>query len=287
MAIDTQNTPELTAEQVQNILVRPLEDTSIFLAAGPRIFDSASPVRIPKLGGPTTPQFHGENELITEVDPDFDEVLLLPDTMKSVKVITRYSNEMARQSIVALDAALKDRLVSDVANTIDAQLLSDQGDGITQPRGLFAYEGAQDMAIGGALALDDLHDAVGMAMGANVDTTRTKWLMRSDDFVAVRKLKDGDGRYQVQPDPTKAGAYSLLGIPVIVTNRIPTGNAALVDFSQIAVARDVAPSVKFLDERYADYDQQAIRVVTRLDAAPLNPEAVLTMTGITAEAPAA
>ena len=51
--------------------------------------------------------------------------------------------------------------------------------------------------------------------------------------------------------------------------------------SQIAVARDLAPSVKVLTERYADYDQQAIRVVARYDAAPLNPEAIVSISGIT------
>lgn len=283
MAVDTTTAPELTAEDVQHMLVRPLEDTSVFLAMGPKIIDSAGPVRIPKMGAPTQPSWHGENEPIAEVDPDFDEIQLLPSTMKSVKTLTRVSNEMMRQSFLALDAALKDRLVSDVANTIDAQLLSDTGDGITKPRGLFAYEGVQTMAVDGPLALDDLHDAVGMAMGANVDTTRCRWIMRSSDFVAVRKLKDGDGRYMIQPDPTKAGAYSLLGIPVTITNRIPEGKAALADLSQLIVARDVAPSVKLLDQTFGQYDQQAIRVVTRLDAAPLNPEAVLTITGIGGE----
>ena len=76
---------------------------------------------------------------------------------------------------------------------------------------------------------------------------------------------------------TQDGAYRLLGAPVTVTNRIPADLGAgsdetvvvLADFSQIAVARDMAPSVTILRERYADYDQQGIRVVARYDAAPL------------------
>ncbi len=98
-------TPELTAEQVQRILVQPLEAQSTFLASGPRIFDTAGPVRIPKLGAPTSPSWHGESEQISEVDPTFDEVTLLPSTMKSVKVLTRFSNELARQSVISLDGA--------------------------------------------------------------------------------------------------------------------------------------------------------------------------------------
>lgn len=281
MAISTANATELTQEQVQKILVQPLSDKSVFLSAGPRVFDTdGSQVRIPKMGPATDPAWHGENELITEVDPTFDEIVLLPSTMKSVKVITRYSNEMARQSIVALDAALRDRLVTDVADKIDRQLLSATGDGITLPKGLFAYEGVQTIDVAGALTLDALHDAWGLGLAADVNLNTVKWLISPDDFVALRKLKDGQNRYMLQPDPTADGVFRLLGAPVIVTKRLPEGSSALVDFSQIAVARDLAPSVKILTERYADYDQQAIRVVARYDAAPLNPEAVITMTGI-------
>jgi len=284
----TTNATELVAEQVAQILIRPLESVSQFLAAGPRIIDTAGPLRIPKLGGATAPAWHGQNEQITEVDPDFDEVNLLPSTMKSIKTLTRYSNELARQSVIALDSALKERLVKDVADTMDAQLFSASGDGTTKPKGLFAYSGTQTVAVGGALTLDHLLDAQGKAMAANVNMDRTKWVLRSREFIALRKVKDTTGRYLIEPDVHIAGQYRLFGVPVLVTNRVPdttgspaTGRAALVDFSQIVVARDLAPSVKILSETFGDFDQQAIRVVMRLDAAPVNPEAIVTLTGIT------
>jgi len=296
MAESTLTATELTAEQVQRVLVQPLEAASVFLAAGPRIFDTnGSQVRIPKMGGAIAdPGWTGENELIPERDVNFDEVVLLPSTMKSVKVLTRYSNELARQSVVALDAALRARLVSDVAAKLDTQFLSASGDGITTPRGIFAYPGTQTLAVGGALTLDHLHDAEGLVLAANVDPARVRWVMTSRDFVRLRKVKDTSGKYLVQPDPTEGGAYRLLGHAVIVTNRVPdvpattgttptpaTGRAALVDFSQIAVARDLAPSVKVLDQTFGEFDQQAIRVVARYDAAPLNAQAVVVLSGIT------
>lgn len=289
MAVSTTSATELTQEQVAKILVKPLEESAKFLAAGPRIFDTASPLRIPKLGGPTTVTWVGENEQIPEANPDFDEVELLPSTMKSLKTLTRYSNELARQSVVALDAALKDRLVTDVAAKLDSQLFGAGGDGTTTPQGMFAWAGTQTLAVNGILELDDLHDAEALALGENVNVTQLRWVMTSRELIDLRKIKATDGNYIVQPDVTAAGGYTLLGHPVIVTNRIPddtaptpdTARAALVDFSQIAVARDVAPTVKILDQTFGDYDQMAIRVVCRYDAKPLNPEAVIKLTGIT------
>ncbi|CAN5565128.1 hypothetical protein BH10ACT10_BH10ACT10_19160 [soil metagenome] len=102
-----------------------------------------------------------------------------------------------------------------------------------------------------------------------------------DDQPGVRRHPQDQrpaGPLPGQGDPTEAGTYRLLGHPVLISNRIAdvtgtpnTGRAALVDFCQVAVARDQAPSVKVLDQTFGDYDQQALWVTARYDAAPLNP----------------
>ena len=278
---------ELTREQVATILTKPLEAASVFLAAGPRIYDTAGPLRIPAGPAPAEPDalsWVGESELIPEHDPTFGELQLLPSTMQSVKVITRYSNELARQAVISLEAALRARLVADVAAKIDAQLLSDQGDGITTPRGLFAYAGVTDTAVGGELTPDVILEAQGRAMASNLDPARMTLFIRPEDYIGVRSIKDADGRYLIAPDVSGTGlVVPILGARAVVSSRIPVGRAALVDMSRIAVARDAAPSVKVLTERYADYDQQALRVVARYDAAPTDAEAVITLSGLTAE----
>jgi HK97 family phage major capsid protein len=188
MAVSTANASELTAEQVQSVLVKPLEAASVFLAAGPRIIDTAGPVRLPKLGGATAPAWFAENAQITpEVDPTFDEITLMPSTMKSVKTLTRFSNELARQSVIALDVALKERLVKDVADTLDRQFLGLTGDGVTMPKGLFTYAG-QTLAAVGALTLDKLLDAEALALGANVNP---------DALPRVHRPAQDQGRHRV------------------------------------------------------------------------------------------
>lgn len=285
MSADTSTNGELTAENVQSILVQPLAAASVFLAAGPRVFDSASPVRIPKLTGfDAEPEYHGENELIGEANPETAEVLLLPETLKSFKVIHRFSNELARQSVIGYATAMQDALVARVAAKLDAAFLAGAGDGVTEIKGVTAQPGVQEITDVGAANLDALHDAIGLAMGENA--APSAWFMRSDVFVALRKLKDTSGRYIVQPDVTQAGAYRLLSIPVTVTNRLPrtagASDVVLADMAQVAVARDLAPSVKLLDQTYAAYDQMALRVVTRYDVGLLNPEGVVVLRGVTA-----
>lgn len=290
MALSTSTASELTQEQVSRILIQPLRDKSVFLSSGVKIMDTTGPLRLPKApkAMASPPDWIGENELITERDATFDEILLLPTTMKSIKVITRFSNELARQAVVPLAGALQDRLVNDVADKLDNQLMSASGDGVTTPKGIFAYSGTQNFAVGGALTLDKLLDAFALAMAADVNTSALRWIVTPREFIALRKVKDSQNRYQLQPDPTQDAVFRLFGTPVTVTKRIPdvtgtpnTGRAILADMSQIVVARDMSPTVTVLRERYADFDQQALRVVARYDAAPVNPEAIIKLTGIT------
>lgn len=263
----------LLQEQVAGILLQPLEEQSVVLSAGPRIFDTASPIRIPRLKSSTGANWVGEGELINEHDVDFDEVRLMPSDRKSLKTLIKFSNEAVRQSVIGLDAVLKQRLVTDVAAKLDTAFLI--GDGAKgSVTGILNQPGVQT----GVLDLksaDSLLDALALAAAKEVKPNR--WFINAGDFFTIRKLKDTSGKYILEEDITKDTTYRLFGVPVTVTNKLPAGSAILADMSQVAVARDLAPSVTVLSERYAEFDLQAIRVVTRFDLGLLHPEGVITL----------
>lgn len=274
MVETTAANPELLQEQVAQLLVQPLEAASFVLSSGVQIFDTSGPLRIPKVTSGATVGFVGESELIPEGDVDFGEVKLLPSDRKSLKVLIRFSNELLRQSVIGLDAALRTRLVTDVSNALDTALLAGTGanksiTGLINQPGVQAHDWDSGVA-------DSLLDAIALASAAEV--TPNHWFISGADFIALRKLKDGNGRYLIESDVTKDTTYRLFGIPVTVTNKLPAGKAVLADTSQIAIARDLAPSVTLLSERYAEYDEQAIRVVTRYDLGLLHPEGVIVLT---------
>lgn len=83
----------LTAAQVANLLIEPLSQASTFLGAGPVVIDSASPVRIPRIASGSTAAFVAAGAQISQSNPTFDEVQLLPSTLKAIKVLSPYSNE--------------------------------------------------------------------------------------------------------------------------------------------------------------------------------------------------
>ena len=274
MAENTTANPELLQEQVSNILIQPLEAESIILNSGVQIFDTASPLRIPKLVSSSDPAWTAEGAQITEHDVDFDEVNLMPTDRASVKTIIRFTNELLRQSVIGLDSVLKTRLVSDVSRKLDTAFLT--GDGATgSVTGIINQTGVQEGVLD-ASDPDSLLDALALAHAAEV--TPNRWFISGADFFTLRKLKDGDNKYLIQSDMTAGASYSLFGIPVTVTNKLDAGKAVLADMSQVAVARDTNPTVTLLSERYAEFDEQAIRVTARFDLGLLHPEGVVVLT---------
>lgn len=274
MAENTAANPELLQEQVSNILIQPLEAESIILNSGVQIFDTSSPLRIPKLVSSSDPAWTAEGAQITEHDVDFDEVSLMPTDRKSVKTIIRFTNELLRQSVIGLDSVLKTRLVSDVSRKLDTAFLT--GDGAANSvTGIVNQAGVQEGVLD-ASDPDSLLDALALAHAAEV--TPNRWFISGADFFTLRKLKDGDNKYLIQSDMTADASYTLFGVPVTVTNKLDAGKAVLADMSQVAIARDTNPTVTLLSERYAEFDEQAIRVTARFDLGLLHPEGVVVLT---------
>lgn len=275
MAQSTSDHPTLIRDQVSSLLIQPLETASFVLSSGVRIFDSSEPLKIPRLTASGTVDYVGEGEQIPDdYDAAFDEIALMPTSRKSIKSITRYTSELLRASAVGLDAILKTRMVSDVSSKLDTELLAGTGasGGIT---GILNQPGTQS----GVLDVtdpDSLMDALALTTAAEVVPNR--WFVNGADFIELRKVKDNAGKYLLESDLTRDATYRIFGIPVTVSNKIPAGTAILADTSQIAVVRDVNPSITVLSERYAEFDQIGLRVVCRYDLGLLHAEGVVVLT---------
>lgn len=270
MATGSTNANTLIQEQVASFLVQPLEKASVILNAGATLFDSSEPLRIPTIAERFNPAWVGENELIPEDEVTTGEIKLMPTNRKSIKVITRVSNELIRMATVSVSSVLEQRIVSDVRLKLDDALLS--GDGLDNSiTGLLNQPGVTTGTFD-ATKPDTIIDGIG-ALNA-LEVTPNRIIVSGADFTSLRKLKDSSGRYLLTPDITAGAVGSLFGIPVSVTNKLAAGTAIVADMSAIAVVRDIDPRVDILNERYADYDQVGIRVVTRYDLGLIRPYAV-------------
>ena len=274
MTNSTTTATSLIQEQVSTMLVEPLEAASVVLAAGPTIFNSSEPLRINTLDDFPTAGFVGENELIpSDGEATFGEIKLMPSNRKSIKRIVKVSNELIRQATTGVSALLQQRLVTAVASALDTALLTGTGadNSIT---GILRQTGISTST----LVVNDPDSYLdALALAASKEITPNRFILNGGDFFTLRKLKDTNGRYIMQGGPAENAPYTLLGTPVSVTNKMPAGKALCLDMRQIAVVRDIDPQVTILNERYAEYDQVGIRVVTRYDLGLIRPEGVILM----------
>lgn len=275
--IDSNNASALIEEQVANYLVQPLEAASIVLAAGPRIFQSSEPLRIPKLVSGPDANWVGQGQKIPETGAEFGEIELMPTNRASVKTMTPVSNEMVRMAKMGVTQVLQDSIVKTVASSVDTALLKGNGTGDpetgVQPTGLLQQAGQT-----GTFDPSDPDSLLDLlAQAASLEVTPNRWFMSGDDFYDLRKAKDGNGTYLLQPegDITEGVKFRLFGVPVVTTNKLAKGEGLLVDMNQVAVVRDVDPQVKVLDQFYGDIDSIAIRCVSRFDIGLLNPDAAI------------
>lgn len=272
MVNNTTSQNVLIKDQVQSMLVKPLEAASVMLSSGATIFNSSAPMRISRLDSSGTVGFVGEGEKIPDnYTAGFSELALMPTERKSLKAITRVTNELVRQASVGVTQTLQQRLVEDVRTKLDDALLN--GDGKTNTiTGLFKQAGTQK----GVLDLsnpDSLLDALALATAKEV--TPNRWFLNGGDFYTLRKVKDNNKRYLIQETLQEGVNYTLFGIPVTVSNKVPKGKGALVNTQEIAIVRDIDPQITILTEKYADTDETGIRVVTRYDMGLIRPEGVV------------
>lgn len=275
MTNDTTTANVLIEDQVSSMLVEPLEAASVVLAAGPTVFNSSEPLRIKKLTDGFTPGWVGENELIPDGgEAAFDEISLMPTNRKSIKTITRISNELIRQAAVGVSTVLQQRIVKDVANMLDDALLN--GDGLDNTvTGIINQPEITKAST--PLVVDDADTYLdALAQAASMEVEPNRFIMNGGDFFKLRKVKDADGRYLMSENVQDGvRSYAVHGVPVTVTNKLEPGKAILANTKEIAVVRDIDPKVTILDQRYAEYDQVGIRVVTRYDLGLLRPEGVI------------
>ncbi len=283
MANTTALNSTLTAAETERLLVLPLEQESTYLRVGFPVFTSnGEPIKVPSLTSMGTPTYVTEGSAIPEVSASTSEIELLPSSVKSVKTISKVSSELIRQSVVAIESAFSMKMTADVARILDAALWNGDGTG-GAPTGICNFSGITSVGTAaGTVSVDDLYDMQEAAMDAYVMPTEMTWALSPANFTRIRKLSDSTDVKFLTPSLAAGAPATLLGSPYVVTSHMPDDQILLFDRNQVAVGMDTRASITILDQTYASTDEVGIRIVARYDTQPMNAEAVVSLSGITA-----
>jgi HK97 family phage major capsid protein len=180
------------------------------------------------------------------------------------------SRELLEDSGIDIEAFIARQAGNDLGRIINEKLAV--GAGSTEPTGIVTASGSGvtgGTAVGGAFTTDNLIDLVHGVDSAYASRPAAAFQMRRATLSALRKLKDGEGRFIY--DPTQGTSALVLGYPVIENPGIAAiGTSAksviFGDLSSYHVRQVGGIEVARSDDAFFVNDLVAFRVSLRIDA---------------------
>jgi len=207
----------------------------------------------------------GENTQASEQDVTFGAVTLNGHTYSS-KII-RVANQLLQDSAFNLDAFLAEKLGMRVARIMHRHFTT--GDGASKPTGVVnASTAAFTSASASAISPDEIID-----LAHDVDPAYrngARYMMNDTTLLALKKQKDGEGRYLWSSGLAFKEPDTINGYPYTINQHmadIATGSKSMLfgNFKKYMIRNVAGIMVMRLVERYADYNQTGFVMFQRAD----------------------
>lgn len=177
---------------------------------------------------------------------------------------------------------LSNELQRMIIDTENAQILNGDGTG-ENLLGLLNQSGTLTRAVGSSESpLDALEEAFTDLRTGPAFCPASSVVLHPADWSKLRRTKDTQGRYLVNPDPTADAANSLWGVPVLQTTTMPAGTALVMNAAQGAEARvrqGITLQADFGQTGF-EHNQTTFRCEERLMVFSPRPAALLKVTGL-------
>jgi len=222
-----------------------------------------------------------ENQQVTLAEVTFGTKSL--DAYKYTSGVNLVSDELLQDAVMDVESLLRDAMAERIARIGNTHMTT--GDGANKPRGIVTAAGAgATAAAASAIVFDDLINLEHSVDPAYRSDPSVRFMFNDTTLKALRKLKDGEGRYMWQPADVKAGQPStILNYSYSINQAVAdigTGNRSVVfgAFNRYVVRMVKEFAIKRLIERYADYGQVGFIGFTRMDGDLMDVGAVKALT---------
>ncbi len=269
MAFITNESPKAWAMDVQGIAPEQVIPQALVLQCttkGGEVHGDAPMVRVPRIkiiGAGFVP----EGSDIPESNPELGELLIKTGTVAELIKVSRdqlsqdsasslISHEMRRSMIYKADTAF----LTQPAPVAPAEF---------PPGGLLSYATVAGTLTGDLDALIDVASAIEALPGGVV----THILAHPTAYAKLRQIKKATGSNEsLLGAGTQPGEKSLLGVPVLTTNALPSGGVLVLDKNYIVSAYSTLELARS-DDYYFNSISVALRASFRFGAGLLDPKA--------------
>ena len=246
---------------ISNRIIKEVRDRCPILA-GSTLYRVKGTLKVPVWG-----KANGTHDITVGYQEEFTELTADSGAFSSVDLsgylagaLTLIGRSVENNAVFSVSNFIINQMSEEIAAWMEGQLLS--GTGSSAAQGALATTNMMASASSTAVTADELIDL--QAKIKQVYQRNACWTMNPATFTAIKKLKDGNGRYLLQDDVTGEFPYRLLGKPVHLSDNMPAMGASAKailygDYSGLSVNIREDISIQVLREKYAT--QHAIGVV--------------------------
>lgn len=269
LTTDSNGRSILGPEQVAELLIRPLQETSIAaqVCTVDELRGSGQPsIRYPIWESDPTVAWVPEGEEIPQGAPDLDEIEVVPSKVAGLFVA---SNELMSDGSPQAINQIGRGLVRQLATSVDAAFFSSLPS--PAPQGLESISPVEIDADAG-----NVDWAEAALSAAPVDT----FVAHPADALSVATLKEAAGsqRGLLQSDPTQPAVRTLAGVPLITSRHIEPGTVWCInkDAARLVLRQDA--TVVADESAYFTSDRTALRAVMRIGFGFTSPNDIVRVT---------
>ena len=233
-----------------------------------QVYHLAGDLRLPKYNADSASiaaAYATEFTELTETTGTFTTIDL---TNQIVGVLVKISKSLINRADFDVRSFIVNEIAKKIAEFLEKEMLVGKQSGKIQ--GAINTTNKVTTAAVNKITTDELIDL--QMVLPTVYQSNAVWVMNKDVLKEVRKLKDGQGNYILQPDFRTAFGWSMLGRPVHLSDNmekeISTGKEVILyaDFSGYAVKMTKNVEIQLLQEKYASQYALGIVSYVELDA---------------------
>lgn len=199
-----------------------------------------------------------KDSITTGYQTEFTDIASSAVSFENVELDGYLIGALSKVSVSLINNAQFDivgYVVNKIAQSIAEFLEKELIKGATKIKGItdVSYEGKGVQKVesykAGTISTDDLIEAQG-EVKMNVQEG-CQWLMNQGMLNEVRKLKDNNGQYILNPDLRAGFGFQLLGKPVMISDEMPDDTIVYGDWSAVYVNIHEDINIRQLNEVYA------------------------------------
>lgn len=256
-------------ESLHGEIIKKLEEKSAVYAEAKKV-DYVGDLAILIDGENAEASILDETEELTESDLGAFEKVVLKD--KRVATLVTVSKHMLNNSPVLTMEFIADKVATRISNTIENQIFNADGNSKKMTSGLLAKGSKIDADV----TIENILSMVGRMKAAYLNGA--KFYCNRETFKALCGMLDANKRPYIVADViNNKPAYTLLGIPVVVTD-VLKGELVLANVNEaMMVKHGQTPQIEVLNETFALKGSVGIMCEAFVDCAVVNPETVIVL----------